>query len=188
MLTLIEAAIAVGLLVPVRYPEASVPAAAALLVAAAIGGPMAFRAFRLGISAQRARLRSFLGDSGWDQLEGLPRALRRAIPATPLGGTPPRATRVGVLRAPGFNRFSRAWLVFDTGGERLLRRSLRGRRHYEIPRGASAAIRPGTWGDTIEIEAAAEKLQILILKDGPAASVVARSIAPERVSEARVDN
>jgi hypothetical protein len=94
--------------------------------------------------------------------------------------------KVGVLRAPGFGRFSRAWLVADTGGHRLLCRSLLGRRHYAIPGGAAVTVVAGTWADALEIDAAAEKLRILLLKDGPAPAVVARSLAPERVSAARV--
>ncbi|HEX6642561.1 MAG TPA: hypothetical protein VF215_15690, partial [Thermoanaerobaculia bacterium] len=132
-------------------------------------------------------LRAFLGESGWKELDALPRPLRSAVPATPLAGTPPRVTRVGVLRAPGFNRFSRAWLVADSGGHRLLRQSIRGRRHYEIPADASFSIRQGTWADTVDVEAAAEKLQILLLKDGPAPPLVARSLAPEPLSGRRVE-
>ena len=179
LLTLGEAAVAIALLGVMRYREASVPTAAGLLLVAVVIGPLSFRAFRLGMSAQRARLRSFLGESGWKDLEELPAALRGAVPPTPLAGTPPRVTRVGVLRAPGFNRFSRAWLVADSGGHRLLRQSIRGRRHYEIPAEAPFTIRPGTWADTVEVELPAEKLQILLLKDGPAPPLVARSLAPE---------
>ena len=188
LLTLGEAAAAAALLVTVRYPEAAVPVAAGLLLVAAVVGPLSFRAFRLGMSAQRARLRAFLGETGWKELDVLPGALRAAVPVTPLAGTPPRVTRVGVLRAPGFNRFSRAWLVVDSEGHRLLRQSIRGRRHYRIPAGAAFSIRPGSWADTVEIEAAAEKLQILLMKDGPAPPLVARSLAPEPLSARRVDS
>ena len=100
----------------------------------------------------------------------------------------PYAGRVGVLHAPGFNRFSRAWLVVDTGGHRLLRQSIRGRRRYEIPHGAPFSISPGTWADLLEVDVAAEKLRILLLKDGPAPALVARSLAQEPLSEASVDN
>ena len=188
LVTLGEAAFALALLVVVRYPLAAVPTAAGLLIVAAVGGPLGFRAFRLGVSAQRARLSAFLGESGWKELDRLPGGLRGEVPETPLAGTPPRVTRVGVLRAPGFNRFSRAWLVVDTGGHRLLRQSIRGRRRYEIPHGAPFSISPGTWADLLEVDVAAEKLRILLLKDGPAPALVARSLAQEPLSEASVDN
>lgn len=188
LVTLAEAALALALLLVVRFQLAAVPTAAGLLLAASLGGPLGFRAFRLGVSAQRARLSAFLGDSGWKELDRLPGGLRAAVPPTPIAGTPPRVTRIGVLSAPGFNRFSRAWLVADSGGHRLLRRSLRRRRHYELPRGADFTIRPGTWADVLEVDAAAGKLQILLLKDGPAPALVARSLGQEPLSRASVDN
>ena len=187
LVTFGEAAVALALLVAVRYREAAVPTAAGLVLVALIAGPIGLRAFRLGVSAQRARLRALLGRSGWYELDRLPRSLQQAVPETPLAGTPPRAMKVGVIEAPGFGRFSRAWLVSDTGGHRLLCRSLLGRRHYAIPAAPAVTVIPGMWADALEIDAAAEKLRILLLKDGPAPALVARSLAPEPVPAARVD-
>ena len=187
LVTLAEAAIALALLVTVRFREASVPTAAGLVLVALVAGPVGLRAFRLGVSAQRARLKAMLGRKGWYEIGRLPRSLQAAVPETPLAGTPARAMKVGILSVPGFGRFSRAWLVADTGGHRLLCRSLRGRRHYEIPGRPAVEIVPGAWADAVEIDAAAGKLRILLLKDGPAPALVARSLAPEPVSDHRVE-
>jgi hypothetical protein len=188
LVILAEAVLALALLVAVRFREAAVPTAAGLVLIALVAGPLGLRAFRLGVSAQRARMRALLGRSGWSDLDRLPRSLQAAVPATPIAGTPPRAMQVGVLRAPGFGRFSRAWLVSDTEGHRLLCRSLLGRRHYAIPGSPTVTVIPGGWADAVEIDAEAEKLRILLLKDGPAPALVARSLAPEPLSAGRVDN
>ena len=182
-----EAALAVALLVPLRYPSAALPTAAGLLLLMLVGGPLGFRAFRLGVSAQRARLRAFLGQSGWSDLGRVPRSLRRAVPATPLGGTPARATRVGVLEAPGIGRFQRAWLVFDTGGQRLLARTWRGRREVRVAPPEAAHLRPGAWADLLEVTGGPRKLRILLFKDGPAPVLVTRSLSPEPAAASRVD-
>ena len=185
-ISLAEAALAVALLVPLRYTSAAAPAAAGLLLVMFLGGPLGLRAFRLGISAQRARLRSFLGESGWFDLRRLPRTLHRAVPPTPLGGTPPRAARVGVLSAPGIGRFQRGWLVFDTGGQRLLAATWRGRREVRIPRPDDLTVRPGTWADLLDLESAAQKIRILLFKDGPDPVLVTRLLAPEPAVGSRV--
>jgi hypothetical protein len=185
--TIAEAALALALLATVRFPEAAPPTALALLLLGAIAGPLGFRAFRLGIAAQRARLRLFLGEAGWAAMADVPRGLRRLVPPTPLGGTPPRAARVGVLRAPGLGRFTRGWLVAGPDGNRLLGRSLRGGRVVEVPTGGVVALVSGSWADRLDVTISAEKLQILLLKDGPAPALVARALAAEPLSERRVE-
>jgi hypothetical protein len=187
MISLAEAALAVALLVPMRYTQAAPHTAAGLLLLMLVGGPLGFRAFRLGVSAQRARLRAFLGQSGWSDLTRVPPSLRGAVPATPLGGTPARATRVGVLQAPGIGRFQRAWLVFDTGGQRLLARTWRGRREVPIGPPGAAHLRPGAWADLLELSGETPNLRILLFKDGPAPVLVTRSLSPEPVADSRVD-
>ena len=188
LVTLAEAAVAGALLVPLHFQETAVPVAAALLLLAAAGGTLGFRAFRLGVSAQRSRLRAFLGDNGWSGLADMPRSLRAAVPPTPLGGTPPRTARVGILHAPGLGRFCPGWLVADSAGHRLLARTWRGVRQAEVVQPAAVTVVPGSWADVLEIDAAAEKLRILLLKDGPAPVLVARSFAPEPLSGTRVDS
>ncbi|HEX6589567.1 MAG TPA: DUF4126 domain-containing protein [Longimicrobiales bacterium] len=185
--TLVEAVTAVALLVAVRYQEAAPPTALGLLLVASVGGPLGYRAFRLGIAAQRARMRNFLGEAGWSGPADLPRSLRSLVPDTALGGTPPRATRIGVLRAPGLGRFTRAWLVVAPEGNRLLGRSVAGRRVVEVPRDNGVALTPGAWADRIDVTGAAGKLQILLLKDGPAPALVARALAEEPLPERRVE-
>lgn len=182
-----EAALAVLLLVPFRFPISAVATAIFLMVVMLVGGPLGFRAFRLGIAAQRARLRFFLGDSGWSGLERLPRSLRALVPPTPLGGTPPRAMRVGVLQAPGIGRFQRAWLVSDGGGHRVLARTWRGRRQVRVEDTAAPRLQAGAWADLLETAGPAEKLRILLFRDGPAPALVVRSLAPEPVHGGRVD-
>lgn len=188
LVTLAEALIAVALLATVRFTAAAAPTALVLLIVAALGGPLGYRAFRLGIAAQRARLRLFLGEARWAGLEEVPTGLRRLVPATPLGGTPPRAARVGILRAPGLGRFTRAWLVAGPDGNRLLGRSILGPREVEVPTGGEVAVRTGTWADEVEVGTPAGKLQILLLKDGPAPALVARVLAEEPPPALRVDS
>lgn len=187
LLSLGEAALAVAFLVPLRFPTAAVPIAVGLVLVLLVGGPLGFRAFRLGVSAQRARLRFFLGESGWSGLERLPASLRRAVASPSLGGTPPRATRVGVLHAPGIGRFQRAWLVSDESGHRLLARTWRGRREVRVDDAGPPQLHAGAWADLLETAGPAEKLRILLFKDGPAPALVARSLAPEPVRGPRVD-
>lgn len=187
LLTLAEAVLALALLAPLRYPSAVMPAAGALILLMLLAGPLGYRAFRLGVNAQRARLRAFLGESGWSERASLPRSLGAALPATPLGATPPRATRIGVLRAPGLGRFQLGWLVCEPGANRVLASSLRGRRRVTVPFPASARIAPGTWADVLEVEAPAAKLRILLLKDGPAPALVAHALALEPADRGRVD-
>lgn len=186
--TLAESLLALALLVTVRFTTAAPPTALGLLLIGAIAGPLGYRAFRLGIAAQRARLRLFLGEAGWTELERVPGSLRRVIPSAPLGGTPPRAARVGVLRAPGLGRFTRAWLVVGQDGSRLFGRTLRGSRAVEVPTGAEVALVPGSWADRLDLTGAAGKLQILLLKDGPAPPLVARALAAEPLSDRRVES
>lgn len=183
-----EALLALALLVTVRYPQAALPTALGLLLIAAVAGPLGYRAFRLGIAAQRARLHLFLGEAGWAGLGEVPRGLRRLVPNTPLGGTPARAARVGILRAPGLGRFTRAWLVVAPGGNRLLGRSLLGRRIVEVPSGNEVGLRAGAWADRLDVTTAAGKLQILLLKDGPAPRLVARALAEEPLPGRRVES
>ena len=187
LVTFAEALLALGLLLPARFREAAVPVAAALLLVALIGGPLGFRAFRLGVGAQRARLRGFLGQTGWSSLDRLPRSLRGAVPPTPLGGTPPRAARIGVLDAPGIGRFSLGWLVSDSAGHQVLASTWRGTRAVRIEGTPAVELEGGTWADELGIGAPAEKLRILLLKDGPAPALALRALAPEPVSGARVD-
>ena len=184
--TLGEAALAVALLRPLRFPQAAPALAVALLVFMLAAGPIGFRAFRLGVAAQRARLRAFLGEGGWSDVSELPGSLRRAIPPTPFAGTPPRATRAGVLGAPRIGRFQAAWLVADARGHRLLARTWRGSRHVEIRPPLTVELRPGAWADLLEIGTEAGELRILLLKDGPAPALVTRSLASEPVMESRV--
>lgn len=184
--TLAEAVVALALLLPLRFTLAAVPTAAALLLLMLAAGPLGFRAFRLGVSAQRARLRSFLGEGGWMEVDRLPGAFQAAIPATPLGGTPPRAARAAVLQAPGMGRFQKAWLVSDGDGLRLLAASWRGRREVAIAAPAPAVLETGTWADLLEVGNEAEKLRILLLKDGPDPALVLRAIAAEPLTGSRV--
>ena len=188
LITFAEALLALALLVTVRFTEAAPPTALAILLVGAVGGPLGYRAFRLGIAAQRARLRLFLGEAGWTALADIPRGLQRLVPGTLLGGTPPRATRVGILRAPGLGRFTRAWLVVGPDESRLLGWSLRGRQRVEVPIGGEVALRSGSWADQLEVGSPAEKLQILLLKDGPAPGLVARALAAEPLSGRRVNS
>ena len=186
--TLGEALLALALLVTLRYTYAAPPTALGLLLVGAVAGPLGYRAFRLGLAAQRARLRLFLGEAGWTAMEDVPRGLRRMVPATPLGGTPSRATRIGFLRAPGIGRFTRGWLVAGPDGGRVLGRALFGRRTVEVPAGGEVALRSGSWADRLEVTTPAGKLQILLLKDGPAPALVARALAAEPPSERRVES
>lgn len=184
--TLAEAALAVAILLPMRFPRAAPVLAVALLVLLLAAGPIAFRAFRLGIAAQRARLRAFLGEGGWSEFAELPRSLRRAVPPTPFAGTPPRAARAAILSAPSIGRFQAAWLVADAHGHRLLARTWLGTRHVEIRPLLTLDLRPGAWADLLEIGTAAGKFRVFLLKDGPAPALVMRSLASEPVTESRV--
>lgn len=186
--TLGEAFLAVAILAAVRFPQAAPPTAAALLLVVLATGPIGFRAFRLGLAAQRARLRAFLGEGGWSELAEVPASLRRAVPATPFAGRPPRATRAGVLEAPGIGRFQAAWLVSDAHGHRLLARTWRGTRHVEILPPVSVRLIPGTWADRLDIASREAALRIFLLKDGPPPVVIVRSLAPEPPAESRVDS
>ena len=186
--TLGEAGIALALLVAVRFTDAAPPTALGLLIAGAVGGPLGYRAFRLGIAAQRARLRLLLGEAGWYRLEEVPRGVRRLVPPTPLGGTPPRAARVGILRAPGLGRFTRGWLIDGSEANLLLGRSLLGRRIVQIPAGGAVAVHAGSWADRLDVTTAAGKLQILLLKDGPAPGLVARALTAEPLYGRRVES
>ena len=187
LLTLGEALLAIALLLPMRYREAAVPVAGALLLVVLVGGLLGFRAFRLGVAAQRARMRGFLGQTGWSGLDRLPAGLRAAVPPTPLGGTPPRAARIGVLEARGIGRFSQGWLVSDSAGHQILASTWRGARSARLGGAPAVELRPGAWADELRIGVAAEKLRILLLKDGPAPVLVVRSLAEEPAVGGRVD-
>lgn len=179
-LTAIEAVLAVAVLLPLRYRVAAVPTAAGVLLLLLAAGPAGTRAFSFGLSAQRARLRAFLGDNGWSRVSRMPSALAARIPSTPLAGTPPRATRVGVVRAPGFPRFRAGWLVLGPDAARIVGRGWTGRtRLLQLPAERSTELTPGTWTDLIRIDTDGTELRILLLKDGPTPALVMRALAPE---------
>lgn len=184
--TATEAVLALVVLLPLRFPLAVLPAAGAMLLLMAVGGLPGFRAARLGIAAQRARLRSFLGGSGWSPVRRLPRSIRARVAETPLGGTPPRAVRAGVLSAAGIGRFQRGWLLEDSSGHRLLARTWRGVRQVAIPPDAGVSVDAGTWGDLLRIDTERGEFRILLLKDGPAPALVTRSLRPEPALGSRV--
>jgi hypothetical protein len=129
-------------------------------------GPTFWGAAALHLRACRARLRAFFGRPSWRSMTDVPRAIRRAVPAPPLGSAPPRALRA-VLSGSRAGRFRSGGLVLAVQGPAFLYRSLLGTRAVDLKGAEIVEVRDGRLTDSILLDSPRGRLTLYLFKDGP---------------------
>lgn len=148
------------------------PAAAGVLGAGAIvllalAGPRLWRAAIFGGHALIARVGGFFGHRGWKTGRELPRRVRLAALAAPLGGAEARGTRIAVIGLPRTAAYRTGWLVFDAGGACFIHATPLTARRTPLPPVAAVEVRPGPMVDVLRVIASTPPLTLFLLKDGP---------------------
>jgi len=168
--SLLEDAAAVGIVLSaLLWPHASAGIGVGLALLLVLTAPTLFCPAVLGVRALHARLRGFFA-SGWRGPEALPSSVRRLVQTTEIGAAPPRVTRAALLSGGnGAGRFRNGWLVLENDGAAFLYRDgWRRPRRLPLLHAASARIRSGVLGDTLDFrEGAGDSPTLLLLKDGP---------------------
>jgi hypothetical protein len=179
------AAIALDLVaIATAFAALLVPAAAGTIGAAAIlllavAGPRLWRAASFGGHALIARLGGFFGHRGWKTGGQLPRHVRRAAAAAPLGKAEPRGTRAAAVGLPRTPAYRTGWLVFDGDGPCFIARSRLAGRRTPIPLVERLEVQAGSMVDVLRASGA-QAFTLFLLKDGPPAAVAAAELAAPR--------
>jgi len=171
-------AIATALAALLEPATAAIIGASALLILL-LTGPRLWRAASFGGHALCARLSGFFGRRGWKTGDELPRYVRRAATAAPLGAGQPRGLRaaaVGLPRAPAYRT---GWLLFDIAGASFVFRVGPATRRVPVAPGEGVEVITGHMVDTIYV-AAERPFRLFLLKDGPAAASAAAELAAIR--------
>lgn len=171
-LTIAEAALAATLAVlALAWPRVASGAGVIALLALLALGASRWRAFRLALAVQRARLRRLVGGGGWIEPSRMPGWVRRTLPDMRMG-TPPRGARAAALDTRGMGRFRPGWLVVAPGATRFLTRSLRGTRVIELDPASTTVVTDGSLGTVYSCD---DTGRFLVLPDGPRSDRVMRS-------------
>lgn len=150
------------------HPGAAVGVLAAAAATLLLVGPRLWRAATFGARAVLARLVGFFGRRGWKQRSQMPRRIRAAIPAPPLGRAEPRGTRVAALGLRGAGAYRNGWLVLDDRGTAtFVFRAVIGRRSVALPAIREIELRPGPVTDAIRATSEQGTFTLFLLKDGP---------------------
>lgn len=179
-LSLLEDLAAVGIAIAaLLYPNVAIGVMAACGALLLLGGPRLWRASALGVRAVIARTRGFFHGRGWRTRDQLPRSVRAAIPAEPLGRSPARAAPAALSGVPGVGEYRNGWLVFTSDGPRFLYRSFFRTHLVALPSTAHVHLRRGLVTDALDILGSANgnhrakprRFTIFLLKDGPSPQV-----------------
>ena len=139
-----------------------------VLVLILLVGPRYWRAFRLGLRALTAWVRTLFSPARWREADELPRSIRTALPDVPLGTAPPRGTRAAIHGLRGTGAYRNGWLVITTDGPVFVYRTLLGSRRLDLPTPTHVRADRGVWTDMVEIEAGEDtQYRLYLLKDGP---------------------
>jgi hypothetical protein len=187
LLSLFEDALAIGIAAAaLLYPETALLIVAGSSAVLLLTGPWLWRAALLGLHAVLARLRGFFGRPGWRTREQLPRSLRHAVPAEPLGRGPARATAATIAGLRAVGSYRNGWLIMTCDGPVFVYRSLFRSRCTPLPRIAETRLRVGLVTDALYVRAASANgaknlpaFTIFLLKDGPPPHVTAAELVRE---------
>jgi hypothetical protein len=186
-LSLLEDAAAVGLAVSaLLYPDIAIGVGAASAALLLLAGPRLWRAALLGLRAVVARTRGFFGSRGWRSRDQLPRAMRRSVPAEPLGRSPARVASAAVTGLPRVGAYRNGWLVFTCEGPRFIYRSLFRTRVATLPGVTAVRLRTGLVTDALDVDTVPNgrstpaTFTLFLLKDGPGPHVTASELAAHR--------
>jgi hypothetical protein len=184
--SLLEDAAAVGIAISaLLYPSVSVFVLGASLLLLLIAGPRLWRAALLGARAVVARLRGFFGRPGWRTRAQLPRTVRGAIPAEPLGSSPVRGLSAAVRGLPRAGAYRHGWLIFTCDGPRFVYTSWFRSRVAVLGTISGVVLRPGVLTDAVEIRGstAARPVTFFLLKDGPPLALAVSELYPVTAPE-----
>lgn len=149
-------------------PATALVATLTLLAVVLLVGPRYWRAFRLGLRALAAWMRTLFAPARWREDEELPRGIRKLLGPTPLGAAPPRGAKAAITGAPGTGAYRNGWLVVTAGGPIFVYRTLLGRRSVPLPDPRRVAGDAGFWADVVDVEATDDTVyRLYVLKDGP---------------------
>lgn len=155
-------------LTAVLYPEIIVFVMGGSLLLLLVTGPRLWRAAMLGLRAVLARMSGFFGRPGWRSRSDLPRGIRDALPAEPLGRGPARVVRAAVRGLPGTGAYRAGWLVFTCDGPRFVYNSGFRARSTAIGDVRNVDVRPGVLADTLEVRSDPDStITFFLFKDGP---------------------
>lgn len=131
-------------------------------------GPRYWRAFRLGLRALFAWMRTLFATGRWREESELPRGVRKLLDPTSLGAAPPRGARAAIHGAPGAGAYRNGWLVATPEGPIFMYLGLFGHRRVDLPATQSVATEEGLWADVIHVQTEDEQAyRLYMLKDGP---------------------
>lgn len=131
-------------------------------------GPRYWRAFRLGLRALAAWLRTLFEPGRWRELEELPRGVRKLLGPTSIGAPAPRGARAAIYGAPGAGAYRNGWLVATGDGPVFFYLGFLGHRRVELPATHSVEADEGVWADVIHVQTDNEQVyRLYMLKDGP---------------------
>lgn len=162
-------------------PATALVATLTVLAVILLVGPRYWRAFRLGLRALAAWLRTLFAPARWREADELPRGIRKLIGPTPLGGAPPRGAKAAVTGAPGTGAYRNGWLVLTTDGPLFVYRTLFGHRSIRLPDPRRIAGDAGFWADVVDVEATDHSAyRLYMLKDGPPLELTMDHLHPVR--------
>ncbi|HSJ25998.1 MAG TPA: DUF4126 domain-containing protein [Longimicrobiales bacterium] len=163
-----DVAAALIVLTAVLYPEVVGFVVAGSFLLLLVTGPRLWRAAMLGLHAVVARMSGFFGRRGWRSRSDLPRGLRGALPAEPVGRRPARAVRATVRGLPGTGAYRAGWLVFTCDGPRFLYSAGFRARSATIGGVSHVDVRPGVLADTVSVRTTPDAtITFFLFKDGP---------------------
>ncbi len=149
-------------------PATALIATLTVLAVVLLLGPRYWRAFRLGLRALSAWMRTLFAPARWREGDELPRGIRKLLGSTPLGAAPPRGAKAAITGAPGTGAYRNGWLIVTADGPIFVYRTLLGRRSVSLPDPRRIAGDAGFWADVVDVEASDDSAyRLYMLKDGP---------------------
>lgn len=149
-------------------PGTALIAALTVLAVVLLVGPRYWRAFRLGLRALSAWMRTLFAPARWREGDELPRGIRKLLGATPLGAAPPRGAKAAITGAAGTGAYRNGWLVVTADGPIFVYRTLLGLRTVRLPDPRRVDGDAGFWADIVDVESADDNAyRLYMLKDGP---------------------